>query len=191
MTAVSKAPLARLAEQQSWLAPAEEPLQTAIRDLFHSLGDEAGHKLRNLLHGTWLNEPLHAVMTDVPVGSWTAAVVFDSLAALGAGKALDAAADASVVLGIVGAVGAAVTGMNDWADTDGPARRIGLVHALINTGALGIFAASALARRKPQGRVRGRSLAALGFVLAGVSAHLGGNLVYEHGVGVQDKQPLV
>jgi uncharacterized membrane protein len=190
MSLVSKDPVARLAEAQSWLAPAEEPLQTAVRDAFHALGDETGRKVRNLLHGTWLHEPLHAVLVEVPVGTWTAAVVFDALAALGAGDKLDAAADASVVLGIVGALGAAVTGMNDWADTEGAPRRVGLVHALVNTGALGLFAASALARGKRGSRPRARGLAALGFVLVGLGAHLGGNLVYEHGVGVQDQGGL-
>ncbi len=187
---MSKDPLARLAEQQSWTAPLEGPAQDAVHAAFASLGEERGRRVRNLLHGTWLNEPLHAILTDVPIGSWTAAVVFDSLAALGAGKGLDTAADATVVLGLVGAVGAAVTGINDWADTEGASRRIGTVHGLLNVLALGLFGASWWARRDRSRRAAGRTLAALGYVVVSASAHLGGNLVYEHGVGVQDEQPL-
>ncbi len=146
--------------------------------------------MRNLLHGTWLNEPLHAVLVEVPVGCWTAAVVFDSLAALGAGRSLDIAADATVIFGIVGSLGAAVTGINDWADTEGAPRTIGAVHGLLNVLALGLFGASWWARWQRR-RATGRTLAALGFVVIAASAHLGGNLVYEHGVGVQDTEQLI
>ena len=164
-------------------------MQDAVHAVFHRMGD-AGPAVRRVLHGDWLHEPLHAVLTDIPVGSWTAAVVFDSVAALTGDRTLDRAADAAVVLGLVSAVGAAVTGLNDWADTSGDPRRIGAVHAVLNVAATGLFAASCIARHKNRSRSTGRSLAALGLVLVGVSAHLGGNLVYEHGIGVQDTKPL-
>ena len=186
---VSKDPLAALAERQDWLAPAEAPTQQAIRDAFDVFGDNR-QAVRNALHGTWLNEPLHAILVEIPVGSWTGTVVFDTLAALGAGEKLDHAADATLILGMVGALGAAVTGMNDWADTEGASRRIGTVHALLNTVALGLFGASWLQRRESGSRATARALAALGYVVLSASAHLGGNLVYEHGVGVQDEVPL-
>ena len=177
---MSRDKIAQLAEEQDWLGPAEEPLQHAIRSAFASLG---GDKARDLLHGTWLNEPLHAVLTDVPVGSWTAAVAFDAAAALGAPRALDTAADAAILVGAISAVGAAVTGMNDWAEVTGEPRRIGLVHALLNTAGLSLFVTSLVARKRGA-RTRGRAWAALGYLITAVSAHLGGNLIYEHGVGV-------
>lgn len=183
---VSKDPLARWIERQSWITPeAETALQRAIRGL---LGGESsgGERFRELLHGTWLHEPLHAVMTDVPVGSWTAAVVFDALAAITDNETLDKAADALVILGLVGAAGAAVTGMNDWAEIEPEApRRIGLVHAALNIVATAVFAASWWTRRQQRTRGTARALGALGFVVVSVSAHLGGNLIYEHGIGVE------
>ncbi len=186
---VSKDPIARIAEQQHWLDPMEQPVQDAIHKAFDSLGS-AGPTVRRALHGNWLHEPLHAVLTDVPVGSWTAAVVFDGLAALGADRKLNKAADAAVALGLVSAVGAAITGMNDWADTEGAPRRIGSVHALLNIAGTALFAASLIARRKERARSTGRWLAAVGIGVISLSAHLGGNLVYEHGVGVEDTKPL-
>ena len=183
---MSKDPLARLAERQHWLEPFEQPVQTGVRDAFQSLGPG----IRNALHGTWLHEPLHAVLTDVPVGSWSAAVVFDVLAALGADAGLNKAADASVALGLVSAAGAAITGMNDWAETKGDARRVGSVHALLNVAGTGLFLASWIARRRQNQRSTARWLAAVGLGFIAASAHLGGNLVYEHGIGVQDEQPL-
>jgi uncharacterized membrane protein len=182
----SKDPIARLVEEQSWITPGVEvALQRGVRALLGGDG-EAGARFREILHGTWLHEPLHAVMTDVPVGSWTAAVIFDSLAALTGNQGLDKAADALVILGLISAGGAAVTGMNDWSEIKSEApRKIGLVHAALNIVATGVFAGSWWARRQRRTRSTGRALGALGFVIVAASAHLGGNLIYEHGIGVE------
>ncbi len=179
---VSRDPVARFAERQRWIPrEAEIGAQKAIAGAVHAIGGDA---LRRALHGDWLHEPLHAVLTDVPVGAWTAAVAFDGIGALTGGTGLDTAADAGVVVGLVGAMGAAITGMNDWSEIkkDAP-RKIGAVHALLNIAATGLFAASCVQRARKQ-RSSGRGLAALGYVLVSASAHLGGALVYEHGIGV-------
>ncbi len=185
-TLVSKDPAARLAERQGWItAGAQDKVQTAIAETLEGLG---GTKLREALHGNWLHEPLHAVLTDVPVGSWTAAVAFDAVAAISGSEGMDTAADACLVLGLLGAVGASITGMNDWAEVKEEApRRVGAVHALLNVTATGFFVWSLIARRGSQGRSKGRALGALGYLVASASAHLGGNMVYEHGVGVQGR----
>lgn len=182
----SKDPLARLAEKQNWIAPAaERTAQRAVRDSFQIFGERAA-QVRSLLHGDWLHEPLHAVVTDVPVGSWTATVLFDGIAAVCGSRSMDAAADATNLLGLAGAAGAAVLGLNDWAEIkDDSSRRIGAVHGLLNVAATGLFAWSALARRKGSARGKARALAAAGYVLVSASAHLGGNLIYEHGIGVE------
>ena len=177
---------ARLAEQQDWIAPtAEVTVQRAVRESFDVFGDKAT-TVRSLLHGDWLHEPLHAVMTDVPVGSWTATVLFDGLGAVSGSRAMNAAADATNLLGLAGAAGAAILGLNDWAEIKEEApRRIGAVHGLLNVGATVLFGWSALARRGYNTRAKARALAAVGYVLVSLSAHLGGNLVYEHGIGVE------
>jgi len=181
----SKDPIARLAEQQNWIAPeTERAIQAAVASTVHRVG---GNKLRRALHGDWLHEPLHVVLTDVPVGSWTATVALDAVAALSSGQtstSMDKAADATLVVGLIGAVGAAITGMNDWSEIEKPApRRIGLVHAALNIAATGLFVGSGIARTR-RARVTGRSLAALGYLMVSLSAHLGGSLIYEHGIGV-------
>ena len=185
-TATSKDPLARIAEKQGWITPgAEIAAQRAVRAALGGDGPE-GNKLREILHGTWLHEPLHSVMTDVPVGSWTAAVLFDAIGAIAGNRTMDKAADALVILGLFGAGGAAITGMNDWSEIEREApRKIGAVHALLNIAATGLFAGSWWARRKPGARASARALAVLGFVVVSASAHLGGNLIYEHGIGVE------
>lgn len=184
---MSRDPVAQLAEEQSWLAPAEEPLQDAVRSAFQSLGPDKGRAVRDALHGTWLHEPLHAVLTDIPIGSWTVAAVLDGIAMMGGSRGFNKAADAAVVIGLVGAAGAAVTGLNDWADVDGAPRRIGLVHAMLNIGAVGMYLTSSIARKRGN-RTAGRVWGAVAYLVVSASAHLGGNLVYEHGVGVESSR---
>ncbi len=185
-TEKSADPLARLAEQQTWITPeAEMAAQKAIRSVLGGKGEE-GSKFRELLHGSFLHEPLHSVITDVPLGSWTATVTFDLLAAISGSKKLDFAADATVILGLLGAAGASVTGLNDWAEVKREApRKIGAVHALLNVAATALFGASLFERRKRGSRVAARLWAIAGLAVVSVSSHLGGNMIYEHGIGVE------
>ncbi len=164
-----------LVERQQWLDPVESGLQRAVGGTFDSAG-AAGRKIRNFLHGVWLGHPLHPVLTDLPLGAWTAAVILD---------AVDdrSGADLAVKVGLAGAVGAALTGLTDWQATDGPARRIGLAHGLLNTAAATLFAIS-LAERKRRRRDAGRTLAAIGYAVAVASAYFGGHLVYRKRIGV-------
>ena len=180
--AVPKDSVARLAAKQYWITPRMQRVaQDAIKIAVDKLG---GEPVAKALHGDWMNQPLHAVLTDIPIGAWTATVACDAIASLTGSAAIDTAADATVMIGLVGATGAAITGMNDWSGVDKPAaRRIGAVHALLNIAATGLFVGSLCARRK-DARAAGRALSVLGYLLVGVSGHLGGNMVYEHGVGV-------
>lgn len=167
-------------EHQEWLKPAEEGLQNLIHKAFQFKG---GREAKNFLHGTWIGHPLHVILTDVPIGAWTVAVAFDALDAMGNRRQYRIAADTALSLGLIGAAGAAVTGLTDWQDIDPPARRIGLVHGLLNLASVVLFGSSLVARRRGA-RSTGRNLAALGYAVSVAAAHLGGNLVYEQKVGV-------
>jgi nitrite reductase/ring-hydroxylating ferredoxin subunit/uncharacterized membrane protein len=168
--------------KQEWLKPAEEGLQKAVHQLFES-GGATGIKVKDALHGTWIGHPLHVILTDIPLGAWTSAMLFDALAAVSGNEGLDNTADACVAAGLAGAIAAAATGLTDWQDVDPPARRIGLVHGLLNIAAASMMGASLVQRRRDS-RSTGRGLGLLGFLLATTAARLGGNLVYEHRVGV-------
>jgi len=135
------------------------------------------------LNGTWLGEPLHVVLTDLPVGAWTVAMVFDVLDLALDRREFALAADVSIAVGVVGAAGAAATGMTDWSDVDPPARRLGLIHGLLNLGGTALFVTSLLLRRK-KSRRSGSIVGALGYAVMAYAAHLGGRMVYEHRVGV-------
>jgi nitrite reductase/ring-hydroxylating ferredoxin subunit/uncharacterized membrane protein len=171
--------------------PIDERLQKALDRALYAGGNPQAQRLRNFLNGTWLGEPLHVALTDVPIGAWTAAMVFDALSLIGSSRSAARAADASIAVGLAGAAGAAVTGLTDWSDVDPPARRTGMIHAALNIGATTLFATS-LVLRKKNARTAGRLAAALGYAVMTYAAHLGGKMVYDYRVGVDrtDGQPL-
>jgi nitrite reductase/ring-hydroxylating ferredoxin subunit/uncharacterized membrane protein len=168
-------------EQQEWLEPVETGLQNAVSGAYEA-GGSAGRAVKNFVHGVWLGHPLHPVLTDIPLGAWTATLVLD-VAEWSGQKNCAKGADWSLRVGLAGAAGAAVAGLTDWQATDGPARRVGVVHGLLNLASVGLYAASLLARNR-RNRDAGRGLALAGFVVSSAAAWLGGNLVYGKQIGV-------
>jgi len=173
-----------VAEDQAQEAkPIDERLQKLVDKAFYGGGSNAAQTIRNFLNGTWLGEPLHASLTDVPLGAWTVALAFDALDIVRDRREFAVAADTAIGIGLIGAAGAAMAGLVDWSDVDPPARRVGMNHGLLNVGATTLFASSLLLRKK-QMRTQGRICAGLGFAVMLVAAKLGGEMVYKHRVGV-------
>lgn len=163
--------------------PLEEKLQKWLDKALYANGSSSAQKIRNFLNGTWLGEPLHVVLTDVPIGAWTVAIIFDALDLIRKRREFSLAADTSIAVGLLGAAGAAFTGITDWSDVDPPARRLGLIHGLLNVGGTALFATSFFLRKR-HSRTAGRVSAAFGYGLMSLAAHLGGKMVYEQRVGV-------
>jgi nitrite reductase/ring-hydroxylating ferredoxin subunit/uncharacterized membrane protein len=163
--------------------PIVQRLQKALDKALYANGRQSAQKIRNFLNGTWLGEPLHVVLTDVPIGAWTVAVICDVLDVSSKDGTFSLAADTAVAIGLAGATGAAVAGITDWSDVDPPARDLGFLHGLLNIGATALFATSFILRKR-RSRTAGRISAALGYAFMSYSAHLGGKMVYEHRVGV-------
>lgn len=174
-------PILALVERQDWLGPIAEKGQKLVQQAVQA-GGESGQAAKNALHGVWLKHPLHAAITDVPVGSWTAAVVLDLLEASG-NEEYAAGADAAVAVGLVGAVASAASGLADWSDTQGTPQRVGALHGLLNTGAALLYGSS-YALRKAGNRTLGRTCAFLGYGVVLASAYLGGALSYNLKIGV-------
>ena len=161
----------------------DERLQKTLDKALYAGGSETAQKARNFLNGTWLGEPLHVILTDAPIGAWTMALLFDGLELITKRREFALAADTSIAMGLVGAVGAAAAGAVDWSDVDPPARRVGMIHGLLNLSATSLFAASLILRRK-KSRTAGRVTAALGEAVMTIAAQLGGKMVYRYRVGV-------
>jgi nitrite reductase/ring-hydroxylating ferredoxin subunit/uncharacterized membrane protein len=175
--------LAQVIDKQDAIETAADALQPAVTNAFRS-GGEAGQAVKNFLHGTWLGHPLHPVLTDIPVGAWTTALALDAMEAVSGREEFGSAADAAVAVGLVGALGAAATGITDWSDTDGRGRKVGLVHGLLNVTAATLYTTSLVMRRKPNTRRVGIGLSMLGYLVSGASAYLGGHLVFGEKIGV-------
>lgn len=173
-------------DQQSWLDKISSRLQKLVRGAYESGGPPA-RIVRDFLHGVWLGHPLHPVLTDIPLGAWSAAVVLDALESSTGQRSLGKGADLAVKVGVVGAVGAAVTGITDWQHTSSRPRRIGSAHAMLNTISLAFYLGS-LVSRSSGSRATGRNLALAGFLTSTAAAYLGGHLVYGLKIGV-DRSP--
>src|SRR5438132_7101244 len=168
-------------DEQEWIEGTAKPLQKAIRDLFVG---PAGREIKNLLHGTWLGHPLHPVLTDIPIGAWTAALALDVLESVSGRRECGSAADLAIGVGLLGAVGSAVTGITDWSETDDRARKIGLVHGLLNVFATTLYTTSFFMRKGRGTRSKGVALSMLGYAVASSAAYLGGHLTFGEQIGV-------
>jgi len=168
-------------EGQRWLDVPSYKLEHGYALVLNLLGGASEH-VRSALHGTWYGHPVHPPLTDIPVGAWTTALVFDPADLVGDSQQRRDAARDCIAVGLAGAGASAVTGLTDWQYTHDNARRVGLVHGLLNLLAAGLYTGSWLAR----GRERysaGFALSMSGYVIAGGSAYLGGSLVSRHKIG--------
>jgi nitrite reductase/ring-hydroxylating ferredoxin subunit len=161
----------RISKQVADLAEPLEPAAEAVQGAVTSLPQP----VRNVLDGVWLGNPLHPALTDVPLGAWSAAAALDVLGS--------ESADAALAVGILGALPAALTGLNDWSHLKGDSRRLGIVHALVNTMGLTLQIGS-LALRRNGHRGLARVLTGVGYLGTLFSAHLGGELTFGLGVRV-------
>jgi uncharacterized membrane protein len=165
-------------EEQRSLDRIADPLQHTVSAVL-----ARAPRLADILHGRWLGHPLHAALIPIPVGGWTVGLALDLTGVLGGSRRFRRAADVVTAIGLGGAGLAVFAGLADWSLTTGKARRVGIVHALLNTAVAGLYGAS-LASRGTGRRRLGVALSSIGFGIAGVSAWLGGELAYHYGVGV-------
>jgi uncharacterized membrane protein len=157
----------QVVDGQPWLDRAGDAMAAVARPAFEHPEAE---RAVSFLRGDWLGHPLHPALTDVPIGCWTASVLLDLVCESRAAGVLTAA-------GSVAAVGAAAAGFVDWTATEGRDRRLGVLHAVLNTGALGLQLCS-LGSRVRGRKLRAVSYSVLGLSVAAASAWLGGELAF-------------
>ncbi|MGZ3586235.1 MAG: Rieske 2Fe-2S domain-containing protein [Candidatus Limnocylindrales bacterium] len=160
--------LTRLLDAQTgWAGPFGDAVHRIVNAIFGRLVP-----LRDLLSGTWLGHPLHAVLTDAPIGILFLVIVFDLLG-------LGQAADIALVLGVLAMLAAAAAGLADYSDTDGLARQRATVHGTLMTIALLIYLLS-LALRAAAGpdRTAASAVSIVGFLVLAAAAYVGGDVVF-------------
>jgi nitrite reductase/ring-hydroxylating ferredoxin subunit/uncharacterized membrane protein len=167
----------RFWEEQEKLDGIAEKLTGFVRTNSQKL--PGGQKTVDFLNGTFIGHPLHPILTDLPIGAFTFAMMFD-LATIGR-KEPSRAATTLLAVGLASVPITALAGVLDWQHTNGKTKRVGLGHALMNsTGSL--FLGASLATRL-SGSGPTRTLNFLGNGILMLSAYLGGHLVFDSKVG--------
>jgi hypothetical protein len=136
------------------------------------------------LRGGWLGHALHPLLTDFTNGPWMAASFLDLFGPPDAGPA----ARRLVGLGLVASVPTLLSGLSDWDDTGGAARRVGVLHAATSTAATCLYGASYLARWRGA-QSRGVALGLLAGVVAFADGYIGGELSLVARVGTGRRLP--
>ena len=173
----------RFIDRQGWLEPVADFLQKVVAGAYKLLG-KPGRDVKTLLNGTWLGHPLHPVLTDIPLGAWTLAVLFDIIYLFKGTHGWISAADLAVFVGLLGALGSALTGYTDWSTTFGRERRVGIAHGLLNTAVIVVYLVSLIIRVTHGSRGLAIVLALIGYGIVLTAAFLGGDLVFSIGTGV-------
>jgi nitrite reductase/ring-hydroxylating ferredoxin subunit len=175
----------RIIRRQTWLEPVADAIQGAVGRAFGALG-RPGAEARSVLYGTRVfGHPLHPALTDLPVGAWIGGVVAD-YASHFTQRIPTEAGDLALAVGLVGALGSAVTGYNDFSNTVGHERRVAVAHGLSMTLAVALDAASMGLRWWAGSGLHplavGLSTGGLAVLLGG--AYLGGHVVFGMGTMV-------
>jgi nitrite reductase/ring-hydroxylating ferredoxin subunit/uncharacterized membrane protein len=131
--------------------------------------------IKDLVSGVWLGHPVHAALTDIPIGTLLLVVVLDLLN-------LRSAADVALVMTILFMLASAVSGAADYVDTDGAARTRATLHASMMVVALTVLVVSLLLRSTgPLDRALPIALSLIGFLVVTAAAYVGGDVVYVFG----------
>jgi nitrite reductase/ring-hydroxylating ferredoxin subunit/uncharacterized membrane protein len=157
--------------QEVWAKPLGDVLVRVLRALFKPL-----RPIKDFLHGRWLGHSLHAALTDLPIGALLLSLVFDL-------TNVRAAADTALAFGLLAMGAAAVAGLADYTDTDDRPRWVATVHATLMVTAEVLLVISLIVRLgDPAGdRTLAVALSALAFGIVGLSAWVGGEVVYALG----------
>jgi len=137
-------------------------------------------QVKGFLKGKWLGHAFHPLLTDFPLGAWISASLLD----LFGGDETRKAAENLVAFGLLAALPTAAAGLAEWSDADHEAKRVGAVHASMNSFVIALYASS-LAARKRDRHSAAVALAVAGGVTATVSGYLGGHLSLVKGIGVE------
>jgi uncharacterized membrane protein len=148
--------------------------------------------LKGFLQGKWLGHPLHPALVHIPTALWPAALLFDLLSRTGAGGPVPfQIAYYALLVGLLVALVAAVAGLADWADIkpDKPAKKLGLIHMVLNLTVAGLMALNVYLRAQlppntdpvPWTLI---ALTLLANLILMVSGYLGGRMVYNYGISV-------
>jgi len=161
----------------------QSPSLDGLRSFYTSLAGELDRwSSSDLLRSRLLGHALHPLLTDLPLGFWTAATALDLR-----GRPGDRGASRWLVgAGLAASAPAALTGLAELARVDGRAsQRVGALHGSLNGLASTLYVASFVARARRHHGV-GVATALAGAAVTSVSGYLGGHLSLARKVGSRD-----
>lgn len=173
--------------RQDWLDRPSYRFEHMLGFVYNALGG-ARDRVSNALNGAWLGHPVHPPLASLTSGALGTTVALDALSVL-PGRPASELVDASrfarraLGLGILANIASAVTGVTDWQHTHEEDRRVGVVHGLLNVVATGLYVKSWSDRRRGR-HLRGIAISAVGYGITVGSSYLGGALVFESGIGI-------
>src|SRR5258708_11249920 len=93
-----------LIAQMPWLDKVSGSLQKWLGKLYGQPG-QPSYKVKDFLSGVWLGHTLHPVLVSIPLGAWSATMMFDLASLASEDEAMERGADATMWLGLAGAAG--------------------------------------------------------------------------------------
>lgn len=155
--------------QAAWARPFGDAVHDVLHGLFRHITP-----VRDVLNGRWLGHPLHALLTDVPIGVLTLVILLDVL-----GQPV--AADVALTFGVLTLLAAALAGLADYSDTDGAARVRATVHGTLMTVALVLYLVSLALRAGGGERTVPIAVSIVAYLILATGAFIGGDVVYVMG----------
>lgn len=138
-----------------------------------------------------LGHPVHQMLIPIPAGLFIVGAILDVVHRFVDAAWIPTVSFWNITLGVASALLAAMFGWADWSKIprNTRAKRVGLLHGIGNVVAVAIFGLALYLRSNELNYVAGNDALALeviAFVLLGVTAWLGGELVDRLGVGVDE-----
>tara|TARA_R110002074_G_scaffold402329_1_gene607429 strand:- start:160683 stop:161111 length:429 start_codon:yes stop_codon:yes gene_type:complete len=139
-----------------------------------------------------MSHPIHPILVHFPIAFWSFATLGDLLS-LKYGERLSEITGACLILGILMALVAMGGGLFDLlkVKSDSPAMKVLNLHIVFVVITWGLYASSLFLRIEEKTLVQAGvlevGLSVAGFICLCVTGFLGGRLVYEYGVGVDNK----
>jgi uncharacterized membrane protein len=141
-----------------------------------------------------LGHAIHQMLIPYPLALLTTGIIFDVIRIFTGNPQWGTIAHWMIAAGIIGGLLAAVFGFLDWRAIPATtrAKRVGKLHGVGNVVMVVLFAAAWLVRRADPGNPTAMSLILelAGGALSLGTAWLGGELVAQHGIGINDAANL-
>jgi uncharacterized membrane protein len=142
-----------------------------------------------------LGHPVHQMLIPIPAGLFIVGAILDVVQQFADTAWIPTVTYWNIMIGIGTALLAAIFGAADWAQIPKGtrAKRIGAVHGIGNVLAVVVFGLAIAMRRDNLNHEVGSAaltLEVIGFLMLGVTAWLGGELVDRLGVGVDERAHL-